>query len=262
MMYLSYLLYLCKYFYRQYICLCLLYAIAFLFFFFFLSSTDDVFSSSKKFKQRYIDFDFFSSFFVQVLFVIDTHAYNACISRTLASLCKYFSLSIHMLLMHVFHVRLLFVQVFFIVNTHASNACISITLAFMCRCFSSSIDVHTCAFPTCIFCTLAFYASIFCRQLTCIHMLLMHVFFAHLLFMQVFFIVSRRVYTCFSCMYFFCSPSTLRAQIFVSECKAIIWTITSFGCLISQLSFELWISKDQSYLENIGDILFRRQKLN
>ena len=114
---------------------------------------------------------------MQVLFVIDTHAYNARISRTLASLCKYFSLSIHMLLMHVFHVRLLFVQVFFIVNTHASNACISITLAFMCRCFSSSIDVHTCAFPTCIFCTLAFYARIFRRQLMCIHILLMHVCF-------------------------------------------------------------------------------------
>ena len=95
-----------------------------------------------------------------------------------------------------------FVQVFFIINTHASNGCISCTLDFSCKCFSSSIHMllmhvfHVYSL---------FRASVFCRQLTCIHMLLMHVFFAHLLFMQVFFVVSWRAYTCFSCMYFLLS---------------------------------------------------------
>ena len=56
-------------FYRQYICLCLLYAMA---------------------------------SFVQVFFVVRTHASNACISWTLAFMCKYFLSSVYMLLMHVF----------------------------------------------------------------------------------------------------------------------------------------------------------------
>ena len=46
----------------------------------------------------------YTCFFVQVFFIINTHASYACISCTLAFLCKYFLLSIHMLLMHVFHV--------------------------------------------------------------------------------------------------------------------------------------------------------------
>ena len=47
-------------------------------------------------------------FFVQVFFIVNTHASYACISCTLAFLCKYFLSSIHMLLMHVFPVHLLF----------------------------------------------------------------------------------------------------------------------------------------------------------
>ena len=47
-------------------------------------------------------------FFVQVFFIVNTHASYACISCTLAFLCKYFLSSIHMLLMHVFHVHLFF----------------------------------------------------------------------------------------------------------------------------------------------------------
>jgi hypothetical protein len=74
---------------------------------------------------------------------------------------------------------------------------------FLCKCFSSSVDGYTHASHACIFCILAFYASIFHCWLTGVHMLLMHAFFAHLLSIQVFFIISRWVYTCFSCMYFF-----------------------------------------------------------
>ena len=98
--------------------------------------------------------------FVQVFFIVNTHASYACISCTLAFLYKYFLSSIHMLLMHAFHVHLLFcasfffffrqytcflcmyfmytcffVQVLFIVNTHASYACISRSLAFLCKYF-------------------------------------------------------------------------------------------------------------------------------
>jgi hypothetical protein len=85
-------------------------------------------------------------------------------SHTLAFFVQVFLSSIHMLLMHVFHVHLLFcasifyrqytcslcmyfmytcffVQVFFIVNTHASYACISCTLAFLCKYFLSSIHM-------------------------------------------------------------------------------------------------------------------------
>jgi hypothetical protein len=139
----------------------------------------------------------YTCFFVQVFFIVNTHASYACISCTLAFLYKYFLSSIHMLLMHAFHVHLLFcasifffffyrqytcflcmyfmytcffVQVFFIVNTHASYACISCTLAFLCKYFLSSI-----------------------------HMLLMHVFHVHLLFCASIFYCQ---YTCFLCTYF------------------------------------------------------------
>jgi hypothetical protein len=56
----------------------------------------------------------YTCFFTQVFFVVNTHASNVCVSFTLSFLHKYFSSSIHMLLMHVFHLTCFFTQVFFI----------------------------------------------------------------------------------------------------------------------------------------------------
>ena len=109
-------------------------------------------------------------FFVQVLFVVNTHTSYAYISCTLAFCTSIFYCQYtHFLCMCVMY-TCFFVQVFFIVNAHASYACISCTLAFLCKYFLSSI-----------------------------HMLLMHVFHVHLLFCASTF---YRQYTCFLCMYF------------------------------------------------------------
>ena len=62
-------------------------------------------------------------FYVQVYFVVCTHAFNACASWALAFMYKYVLSSIHMLLMHMLHGHLLiFEQVFIVVHTCASNA--------------------------------------------------------------------------------------------------------------------------------------------
>ena len=128
-------------------------------------------------------------FFVQVLLVLSTHASYVC---TLAFVCKYLLSSIHMLLMHVFHVHLLFVQVFFIVHTHASYACISCTFAFCASIFYCPYTCFLCMYfmDTCFLCKYFFYCPYTCFlcmyfMYTCflckyflspIHMLVMHVF--------------------------------------------------------------------------------------
>ena len=128
-------------------------------------------------------------FFVQVLLVLSTHASYVC---TLAFVCKYLLSSIHMLLMHVFHVHLLFVQVFFIVHTHVSYSCISWTLTFCVSIFYRPYTCFLCMYfmDTCFLCKYFFYCPYTCFlcmyfMYTCflckyflspIHMLVMHVF--------------------------------------------------------------------------------------
>jgi hypothetical protein len=161
----------------------------------------------------------YTCFFVQVFFVVNTHASYACISCTLAFLCKYFLSSIHMLLMHVFHVHLLFctsifyrqytcflcmhfmytcffVQVFFFFF-YRQYTCF-LCMYFMYTCFFVQVFfiVNTYASYACISCTLAFLCKYF---LSSIHMLLMHVFHVHLLFCASIFYCQ---YTCFLCTYF------------------------------------------------------------
>ena len=97
-----------------------------------------------------------------------------------AGVFRHQSMCIHVLFLHVFFAHLLFMQVFFVVSWRAYT-CFScmyfLYTCFLCKYFLLSVDVHTHASHACIFCTLAFYARIFRRQLMCIHILLMHVCF-------------------------------------------------------------------------------------
>ena len=128
-------------------------------------------------------------FFVQVLFVVDTHASYACISCTFVFLYKCFSSSIHMLLMRVFHVHLLFCTSIF----YRQYIC------FLCMYFKY----------TCFLCKYFFLSSIY--------MFLMHVFQVYLLFCASSF---YRQYTCFLCMYFKCT--CFFVQVFF---RIVIWTM-------------------------------------
>ena len=134
----------------------------------------------------------YTCFICVSIFIVNTHASYASISCTLAFLCKYFLSSIHMLIMHVFHVYLLFLQVFFIINT-----------LLLMRVF----HVHL------LFCT-----SIFRRQYTCF---LCMYFMCTCFFVQVFFVINTHAsYACISCTLAFF------VQVFL---RVVIWTmITSF----------------------------------
>ena len=98
------LLFCASIFYRQYTCLLCMYFMYTCFFCKYFSSLIHCFLCV---------YFMYTCFFVQVFFVVNTHASYACISCALAFLYKYFSSSIHMLLMHVFHVHLLFLCKYF-----------------------------------------------------------------------------------------------------------------------------------------------------
>ncbi len=83
---------------------------------------------------------------MQVLFIVHTHASDACIFWILAFMCKCFLSFIHMLLMHVFLIHLLLTQVLFIFHTHVSDACIFGTFAFNASAFYCPCTCFRCIY--------------------------------------------------------------------------------------------------------------------